>query len=909
MLYCPNYNCQAPNPEKHQFCERCRMPLPKRYVWAVGKSAGDITPGQTIADRYRCKASRIFLDTHPGMPPATLSQFPPAVLPYLRLAAYQIHVPQAYGWMQYEHPETGVEAILLLEYAAIATPARSRVVSGPMTSQPSDFEPSLRPLPTLVSQWSKVNAMRQLNWLWQIVKLWQPLAAEQVVSSLLDPDLLRVEDHLVRLLELRGDRRTTRGVGASLLAELGQMWQQWVPTARPEIRSFLEALCQHLINGKIQHPGQVLVCLDRALNTTGKAQTRQINMATQTDRGPSRPRNEDACYPSNPPVVHLDSRQTQTPSLDSSLVIVCDGIGGHSGGDVASTLAIETLYAHLETLNVSRLSPVTLVTELRRATCIANDVISERNDSEQRRDRDRMGTTLVMGLLHHHELYITHLGDSRAYLVTSLGCHQMTLDDDVASREARLGYGTYRNALYQPSAGSLVQALGMSASGSLHPTVQRLVLEGEGVLLLCSDGLSDNDLLESIWQTYLTPLLQGKADIQTVAQQLIDAANRHNGHDNVTVGLIGWSVMPAADVQLSTELATPPALTSSISSPPSKARLQSSNQTRLQANTAVDETAKTQLIPSTSAVVKPSPAEFPSSAEQPSSSAPSRSLLPLILSIVFLLALGGVFAYILLPSVSDRIDTLLGINRQPSPGPLNENRDETPPNFNEFGSDENLLTFKSGEFVQIRQSTLADESYVDPANLLVLIPAPQPQGSSPPTSSNSPESGLDSGSTDVPTTSPEPSLESEITQPRLIPAGSVLKVLKKQESESQDLWVQLQLCSLPVSAEQLPSSVEPIESDGTATSSSTPVPQSNTSASSEAATTDSAQATPSNSANNGDGSRDGALANPVARPVDLLVPGQTGWITEALLAPAVVNVSSDLTPTEQGACQNLDENQ
>ncbi|NJK53346.1 MAG: hypothetical protein HC936_12005 [Leptolyngbyaceae cyanobacterium SU_3_3] len=128
-----------------------------------------------------------------------------------------------------------------------------------------------------------------------------------------------------------------------------------------------------------------------------------------------------------------------------------------------------------------QLDSATLIHGLERATLAANDAISERNDQEQRHERQRMGTTLVMGLAHAHEFYLTHVGDSRAYRITRTGCDQVTLDDDVASREVRLGYALYRDALQQPASGALVQALGMGNSSFLHPTVQRFVVDEDCV--------------------------------------------------------------------------------------------------------------------------------------------------------------------------------------------------------------------------------------------------------------------------------------------------------------------------------------------------------------------------------------------------------------------------------------------
>ena len=82
-----------------------------------------------------------------------------------------------------------------------------------------------------------------------------------------------------------------------------------------------------------------------------------------------------------------------------------------------------------------------------------------------------MGTTVVMALPIAPAMYITHVGDSRAYWITRHNCHQITLDDDLASREVRLGYAVYRQALQHSGSGSLVQALGMSTSASLTKTL------------------------------------------------------------------------------------------------------------------------------------------------------------------------------------------------------------------------------------------------------------------------------------------------------------------------------------------------------------------------------------------------------------------------------------------------------
>lgn len=711
MLYCPNPNCQSPNEDAHHFCERCRTRLPKRYLWAIGNGVDLIQVGQILGDRYLCKAPRIFLDTRPGLSPDTLDSFPDSVLPYLKLNAYQLHVPQAYGWVQPGGTQAASPPILLLEHAAIAVPIQQRVVSGPIAkaappTSASVQSESVHLFPTLTSQWKTASVMRQLNWLWQLVKLWQPLATERVVSSLLEPDLIRVEDSVVRLLELKLDQRVTEGVGASLFHHLGALWQQWVPDANPAIQPFLGALCEHLLEGNIKHPGQLVACLDRALSAAGESQVRRVQLASQTDQGPTRPRNEDACYPPEPGTLHLNSKRMKKADapLESSLVVVCDGIGGHLGGAVASGLAIETIYQHLKELPLGQMSPLALTAELRKAACAANDVISDRNDQEERRDRERMGTTLVMGLVQNHELYITHLGDSRAYLVTKAGCHQVTLDDDVASREARLGYGTYRSALTHPGSGSLVQALGMGPSGSLHPTIQRFLLDGEGLMLLCSDGLSDNDLVEGIWQTYLRPLLDtgDSPDLGAIAQKLVNAANQYNGHDNVTVSLVRWVTQHPSKIKIDAKLATPPTLTSSIPGLANKTRLQSASSTALSSPPLPNDGSPTQLItPDNGSPSQPNVSPSPLG---------MRSLLSLLLGVFFLLSLGGVLAYVLLPSVSDRINAWLGVDGQShstTPASLDPDSDGSFNPNEALGSHQLELPLQVGSIIQISRSDLA----------------------------------------------------------------------------------------------------------------------------------------------------------------------------------------------------------
>ncbi|WP_423201894.1 protein phosphatase 2C domain-containing protein [Cylindrospermopsis raciborskii] len=523
MLFCPNEYCQAPNPLNHRFCQRCSTPLPKRYLWTVG--VHDLgNPGEIVGDRYVIIERSIILDLKPGLPPqAPELVYLDQIKPYLKLIPYRLHVPQIYGVLSITEQEPRTNTILLEAIPLIHDNKNQRVHLW------SD----------LITAWGKASSIRQINWLWQMAKLWQPLYEQGVASSLLSWDLIRVQGGLVKLLELRSDRLPIN------LSQLGKNWQQLLASAQPCLVDLLEQVCESLIKEEISSSEHLTITLDQALSQIDKLQknTSSIDtkILTQTDPGPSRQRNEDSCYP--PPGIVVSPS-----SPKDGLAIVCDGIGGHEGGNVASDLAVKTIVPQVEEIltiqesadNYRDLS--TVVQMLEQGVALANDKISQQNDIDHRQGRQRMGTTLVMAIPIAHQMYITHVGDSRAYWITHHGCYQVTLDDDVASREVRLGYATYREAIQHRGSGSLIQALGMGNSALLSPTCERFILDEDGIFLLSSDGLTDFDRVEDYWETEILPVLRGESNLETTASRLVEIANTKNGHDNVTIALLHYQV-------------------------------------------------------------------------------------------------------------------------------------------------------------------------------------------------------------------------------------------------------------------------------------------------------------------------------------------------------------------------------
>ncbi|NJM75267.1 MAG: SpoIIE family protein phosphatase [Acaryochloridaceae cyanobacterium RU_4_10] len=518
VIYCPNLKCRTANREGDRLCKQCGTSLPQRYLWVVGTDSTAYPAGNPLLDRYLFRGPQVVIDTQPGIPLASSFDITDDIQPYLKLFPFRLHLPQVYSLLTVESP-TGSVPLVLLEGVPLAPGDFFQTDA----SEESSFQ-SIAVAEVFADAWKKSLPLRQVNWLWQMAQLWTPLKQEGVAMSLVNPNLLRVEGPLLRLLSLELDA----GKSPSL-ADLGRFWAKWCLPHLDRWRPRFGDLCDRMMEGQFKTIDPLLDELEAWLKAVRVSHPITMDIATRTDSGPIREHNEDACFPPH---------GTVTQNLTQGLAIVCDGVGGHAGGEVASAIAISVLTAHLQYMPLEEMTPEGIMLELSTAVGLANDLISQQNDQENRHDRDRMGTTVVMALAKEHDLYLSNLGDSRAYMITEKGCYQLTTDDDIATREVRLGYLPYREALRQPGAGSLIQALGMVPSSMLRPSTLRVLLDSDCLILLCSDGLSDFERVDTLWREDLLPLLSGQSDLAETSKTLIELANRLNGHDNVTIGLV-----------------------------------------------------------------------------------------------------------------------------------------------------------------------------------------------------------------------------------------------------------------------------------------------------------------------------------------------------------------------------------
>ncbi len=577
-LQCPNPEClYGENHPGQPTCDRCQNPLTYRYLWAMGAGAAQIPTGTLIDCRYSVVSPQIWLDTQPGLPPQEPTQPVVAVLPYLRLYPHRLHLPDLFAIHQ---PDETQSPILLLNNAPIDAPGQ------------------LQPL--LEVAWASATAVRQLNWLWQMLQLWQPLKEQGVVSSLLNPDNLHVEGWRLRLRELMIDRPITAPFDASELAEtrplvamavgataettlhpprstqpqpltsayfadaagfsegaatpslqdLAEVWQIWLEDAQLSIREALRQLCQQMRSTPDTEIGRKAIAdrLNQLLLSQAATQPLHLKVAGDSTTGTQRSHNEDACFP--------NSTEQPMAGLLPYVGIVCDGIGGHEGGEVASQMAVRSLQLQLRTwlaevMSQSEPLPQSVIEQqLIEIVRVVNNLIAAQNDLQGRAQRQRMATTLVMavqapqkiatpqGFGNSHELYLVHVGDSRAYWLTPHACQQLTVDDDVTTREVRSGRSLYAQAGQRSDAIALTQALGTREGTQIKITVQRFVLDEDGLLLLCSDGLSDHGLVDHLWDSVTQAVLDDRIALNAAVEDWLQLANRHNGHDNASVVLM-----------------------------------------------------------------------------------------------------------------------------------------------------------------------------------------------------------------------------------------------------------------------------------------------------------------------------------------------------------------------------------
>ncbi|MFI2754955.1 Stp1/IreP family PP2C-type Ser/Thr phosphatase [Cellulomonas sp. P22] len=230
-----------------------------------------------------------------------------------------------------------------------------------------------------------------------------------------------------------------------------------------------------------------------------------LRYAARSDIGLVRSNNQDSAY------------------AGPHLLVVADGMGGHAGGDVASSVAI----AALAPLDGESHGPDDALDELERALEAARDEIVARSHAEP--DLSGMGTTVTAILRAGNKLAMVHLGDSRGYLLRDGALSQVTTDHTFVQHLVNTGKITAEEAEHHPQRSVVMRVLGDFEPDVAPDLSVREARPGDR-WLLCSDGLSGFVSAETIAETMRT-----LTDVDACADRLVQLALRAGGGDNVTV--------------------------------------------------------------------------------------------------------------------------------------------------------------------------------------------------------------------------------------------------------------------------------------------------------------------------------------------------------------------------------------
>ena len=244
-----------------------------------------------------------------------------------------------------------------------------------------------------------------------------------------------------------------------------------------------------------------------------------LEVAGRSDVGRVRPSNEDN--------FGYDQRL--------GIFVVCDGMGGHAAGEVASQIAVDTILAYFRE-RAPNVEDNALLDDAPVGARLLAEAVKKANDAildyaEAHKNTTGMGTTLVAARFFDGVCSIAHVGDSRIYLFREGQLLQLTEDHSLVLEQVRRGMLTLEEARSSSVQNIITRALG-TEEGTL-PDLGEFPAQDGDVVLLTTDGV-----LRHIADQEMSAILLQLPSLEAACQTLIDAANEGGGEDNATCVLV-----------------------------------------------------------------------------------------------------------------------------------------------------------------------------------------------------------------------------------------------------------------------------------------------------------------------------------------------------------------------------------
>lgn len=267
----------------------------------------------------------------------------------------------------------------------------------------------------------------------------------------------------------------------------------------------------------------------RASDVSSSSVTASVSPGLQvgwaSDAGAVRHHNEDTALV----ITAAHNDDNALPAF--GIFVLADGMGGHQAGEVASSLAARVVARHI----MQYFYLPTLISNERGTDQPAlKDVLVDAVRSSNTTVGDQVpggGTTLTCALVLGSRAYIAHVGDSRAYVATEGGLDQITHDHSLVDRLVELGQLTPDEAAIHPQKNVLYRAVGQT--GVLEVDTYIRTIPRGGRLLLCSDGL-----WSLVDDQGMAKIVAEAPSLHAACEELIAAANRSGGFDNITAILV-----------------------------------------------------------------------------------------------------------------------------------------------------------------------------------------------------------------------------------------------------------------------------------------------------------------------------------------------------------------------------------